>query len=131
MSNQQVHQVRQELEDVLSTLALRAVPSLELPTGDAHEQALSETEIDLTVEAANVQRRTAKDVQTALRRIETSSYGLCETCGAPIATARLRALPWASRCVSCQSAVEAESQSDQAPLSPWAAAADAFTGGLQ
>jgi DnaK suppressor protein len=43
-----------------------------------------------------------RQVKAALRRIEEESYGLCLDCGEEISAKRLRALPWAVRCVHCQ-----------------------------
>ncbi len=44
-----------------------------------------------------------EQVDAALRRIDSGSYGLCEQCRQPIAPARLEALPEATRCVGCAS----------------------------
>lgn len=46
------------------------------------------------------------DVEDALARIAAGAYGECVDCGEPIAPARLKAYPAATRCVDCQSAVE-------------------------
>lgn len=40
-------------------------------------------------------------VENALGRIERGEYGQCESCGNPIPTARLDALPYATLCVDC------------------------------
>ena len=50
--------------------------------------------------------RTLESVDAALKRLGSGTYGHCETCGNPIDRARLEALPYASRCVSCQSRLE-------------------------
>ena len=44
-------------------------------------------------------------VNEALDRLETGDYGVCLACERPIAIKRLRALPWARYCVSCQEQV--------------------------
>jgi phage/conjugal plasmid C-4 type zinc finger TraR family protein len=46
------------------------------------------------------------DVEGALGRLASGSYGECLDCGEPIAPARLKAYPAATRCVECQSALE-------------------------
>ena len=46
-------------------------------------------------------RRRLSDVEAALARRETGGYGLCETCGRPIAAERLEARPAASTCIHC------------------------------
>lgn len=40
-------------------------------------------------------------INRALARAEAGHYGLCIQCGTEIDKARLRAVPWASHCVSC------------------------------
>lgn len=56
----------------------------------------------------------SRDVQTAveeaLRRLATGEYGLCMDCGQHIALARLRALPFAVRCLACQERVEQQAK---------------------
>ena len=42
----------------------------------------------------------------ALHRIEEGSYGICESCGQPIETARLKALPHVTLCLKCKKAEE-------------------------
>ena len=46
------------------------------------------------------------DVEGALGRIAAGSYGECVDCGEPIAAARLKAYPAATRCIECQGALE-------------------------
>ncbi len=41
------------------------------------------------------------DVDRALARVATGEYGLCRSCGRPIATERLRALPVTEVCIGC------------------------------
>jgi len=41
-------------------------------------------------------------VEEALDRMDAGDYGVCLACDEPIAEKRLRALPWARYCVSCQ-----------------------------
>lgn len=39
------------------------------------------------------------EVERALQKIDDGTYGLCETCGEPIAPARLEAMPAARFCI--------------------------------
>ena len=41
-------------------------------------------------------------VEEALDRLKAGDYGICLACDEPIAEKRLRALPWARYCVTCQ-----------------------------
>jgi len=44
--------------------------------------------------------------EEALHRLDTGEYGLCTECGHSIVPARLRALPFAVRCLGCQEELE-------------------------
>jgi DnaK suppressor protein len=46
-------------------------------------------------------RRRLADVEAALARRDAGSYGVCETCGRPIAPERLVARPAARTCIDC------------------------------
>ena len=46
-------------------------------------------------------RRRLADVEAALERRAAGSYGICETCGRPIAPERLTARPAARTCIDC------------------------------
>jgi len=46
-------------------------------------------------------RRHVAEVDSALLRVEDGTYGVCETCGGPIGSARLAALPAARTCIRC------------------------------
>ena len=50
--------------------------------------------------------RTVRQIDAALARLSTGAYGRCDICSGPIPLARLRAVPFATRCVPCQSAEE-------------------------
>jgi len=39
------------------------------------------------------------EIDAALQRIESGTYGVCERCGQPIDVDRLVALPWATLCI--------------------------------
>jgi len=45
-------------------------------------------------------------VHNALKRLENNEYGICEHCGGFIELARLKALPFATTCIICQSEME-------------------------
>jgi RNA polymerase-binding transcription factor DksA len=55
---------------------------------------------DRVVAAYDIGLRDA--VHDALAKLATGTYGNCETCHRPVPAARLAAVPYARRCVSCQ-----------------------------
>jgi RNA polymerase-binding protein DksA len=49
-------------------------------------------------------QRQLTEVEAAIERLAAGTYGVCEQCGQPIATARLEARPVARTCIGCASA---------------------------
>jgi RNA polymerase-binding transcription factor len=41
------------------------------------------------------------EIDAAFGRLDAGTYGVCESCGRPIAEARLEARPLARRCIDC------------------------------
>ena len=60
-----------------------------------------ERERDLALSAQA--RAAVEEIDRALAKIDQGTYGVCEKCGEPIKKARLKALPYASLCISCKS----------------------------
>ena len=50
--------------------------------------------------------QTVRQIDAALGRLQEGTYGRCDACGEGIPLARLRAVPFATRCVPCQSKKE-------------------------
>jgi phage/conjugal plasmid C-4 type zinc finger TraR family protein len=95
-----------ELAEVVARL--EGLPPLEPEArrGDEADRIQARDEHDLGVtERARFQARRGL-LLAALHRLEDGSYGLCLDCGAPIAAARLKALPAVERCVPCQTQLE-------------------------
>ena len=58
---------------------------------------------------ADVLARRKRDMQKidrAIADLDAGRYGVCEDCNEQIAPKRLKALPFATRCVECQAATE-------------------------
>ena len=67
---------------------------------------LETLEVDASITAS--EHRLAAKIRHALERIGKGIYGLCESCGTGIPTARLDAKPSVSLCLACQEAHEME-----------------------
>jgi len=63
---------------------------------------------DDEIAAAVVDRRARelKEVTQALEDIDAGRYGICRDCGGAIPPARLKVMPFATRCVACQAQSE-------------------------
>lgn len=51
-------------------------------------------------------KRTLAQIERALTRMDGGTYGICERCDQPIDFARLKALPYATLCIRCQTLIE-------------------------
>lgn len=63
-------------------------------------------ERELSMNVVSSEQAVLYQIDEALKRIDDGSYGLCESCGKPITMSRLRAVPYASMCITCQRAKE-------------------------
>ena len=72
--------------------------------GDDAPQREGERELDLAL--SDLETRELGAVSHALLRLQSGSYGVCAECGSEIPFDRLKAEPWALRCVSCESRLE-------------------------
>ena len=57
-------------------------------------------EIDYTLEENS--ENVLKEIDKALKKIDAGTFGICETCGQPIAEERLAAIPYATQCIDCK-----------------------------
>ena len=68
---------------------------------DLSEQAVDLSDDEALAGVDEVLREEIRDIKAALLRIENGNYGVCSSCGGKIGTARLEALPTATRCIGC------------------------------
>lgn len=59
-----------------------------------------------------------RQINSALKRLEEGSFGICLECEEEIPARRLQVLPWAAHCVSCQE--KADGRAAQAGDGFWA-----------
>jgi RNA polymerase-binding protein DksA len=57
-------------------------------------------EIDYTLEEN--EERVLAAIDAALKRIDDGTFGICGSCGQPIAVERLEALPYTTQCIDCK-----------------------------
>ena len=93
---------------LLAALAgdLKTLTELSQAGGDLADVALDTAQEDITSQMAEVESRELTRVDEALGRIHEGKYGVCEECDKPIPLARLKALPYATLCIQCQTKLE-------------------------
>ena len=75
-------------------------------SGDEIDQALDAAQDELSSRMAEVESRELAQIENALERIRSGTYGTCEITGKAIPQARLSALPYATLCMEAQREVE-------------------------
>jgi DnaK suppressor protein len=79
-------------------------------SADQMDEIQYATERDLAIRNVDRESNLLRQVKAALRRIYDGSFGTCIDCERVISPKRLAAVPWASRCVQCQDAVDQDGQ---------------------
>ncbi len=74
--------------------------------GDMADHGSGELSQHLSVTLMENDRIELERIEKAISRIEQGIYGQCEVCEKAIPMARLKAIPWATRCINCQSRLE-------------------------
>ncbi|MFC1942227.1 TraR/DksA family transcriptional regulator [Chloroflexota bacterium] len=72
------------------------------PYGKREEEATETLELEKRLTLENRIRQELVGIEQALHKVKEGTYGLCDSCGQPIAPERLEALPQASLCVNCK-----------------------------
>ncbi len=79
---------------------------LEPEVGDSIDQATQSLDKEILFELSDNERKILRDVDAALRKMEKGTYGLCEHCKKAIEKKRIKAMPSARYCMTCQSGSE-------------------------
>ena len=75
---------------------------------------------DIELALIQVRAETLVRIDESIERLEAGVYGQCSTCGREIASSRLRALPFAVRCLNCEERDESDRRRARTRLSdPW------------
>jgi RNA polymerase-binding transcription factor len=111
--NRERHQVlkamleerRNQIHSKLKTLR-ETLPAEASVVTDAEEQSVNDFVRDVELALIEMTSETLGQIDQALQRLDDGTYGACAQCGAEIAEARLKAVPFATLCRSCQEAQE-------------------------
>jgi DnaK suppressor protein len=92
--------LEQERDDL--SRQLEELGSLNYDSNFADSSQVTAERGEAEVLATNL-REALDEVEHALAKHADGTYGLCENCGKPIASARLEAMPTARLCIDCAS----------------------------
>lgn len=74
---------------------------------DDFDASLLAIERESSARTLEQESRLLREVEAARGRLRDGTFGICGRCEDEIAPKRLRAIPWAAYCVSCQEKTEA------------------------
>jgi DnaK suppressor protein len=69
---------------------------------DSEEASVADLLVDVNMAEITRDVEELRDIEAALMRVATRTYGVCVSCAEPIARERLEAYPTAKRCLPCQ-----------------------------
>ena len=104
---------RREIQDKLRSLRETMPDEMDV-VRDHEEQSVNDFVRDVDFALMQMKSDTLLGMDEALRRLEEGTYGVCSDCEAEIPEARLKALPFATRCRQCQEQVEAQQDEERA-----------------
>lgn len=70
--------------------------------GDNVDAAVDTANDEISSQLAEIESRELGQIEHALSRIVSGTYGRCEFCGEKISEARVNALPYTNTCIDCQ-----------------------------
>jgi DnaK suppressor protein len=73
---------------------------------DTEDDSFSNLIVDLNYSEVERDAEELRRIQSALRRLNDATYGVCVDCGKDISLPRLKAEPTAVRCIECQEIYE-------------------------
>ncbi|MCZ6699722.1 MAG: TraR/DksA C4-type zinc finger protein [Planctomycetota bacterium] len=73
---------------------------------DVSDRASDGFEDELAAGLMAIEAAQLDDIEAAIRRIDDGVYGLCMNCEKPIPSTRLEVLPFARRCLNCESSTQ-------------------------
>ncbi len=112
LSASHYEKILRELEKELASQVSGGIKAAEkLPDPMDFQLALNDANLEVASRTINYQKLVK--VRQALERVKDGTFGSCEDCEEKIGEHRLRAVPWALRCVRCQEIEDKKPQEEE------------------
>jgi DnaK suppressor protein len=95
-------EVQQQIDALLAQHRADQIRSREESVADTEDLSTQNSNSHQQLSILEVRNQMRLQLDAALQRLEEGAYGLCENCQKPISEERLKALPFARRCIDCQ-----------------------------
>jgi RNA polymerase-binding protein DksA len=103
---QRFRQVREDIRQALLRSDEQSYIELAGRVHDVEEESVADLLVDVSLADIDRHVEEIRDIDAALTRIATGSFGTCCDCGEAIELQRLEAYPTARRCRPCQATYE-------------------------
>lgn len=107
MTKEQIEVLRQKLLDERNEIFTNLMADEEILNNssdyveDSGELAFDNLDKDIIAKISSQEKETLRQMDKALKRIESGDYGICTECGASIGFERLEVLPYIQICKDC------------------------------
>lgn len=108
------HEVMKEIEGLIGHQISDEMQGRIDAAPDVGDQALLDAQRGRDISILEMRNRVRQQIDEALARLDERTFGLCADCGVEISEKRLKAVPFARRCVACQEKEELLEKIEQA-----------------
>ena len=99
------NQLEELLEQADDTVSGMTTPKENFP--DPTDRASLEADRNFMLRIRDRESKLIKKIKKALERMDSGTFGICESCGENISTKRLKARPVTTQCIECKTKEEA------------------------
>jgi len=100
------HEVQQQIDALLAQHRADQTRLREESVADTEDLSTQNINSHQQLSILEVRNQMRLQLDAALQRLDEGEYGVCEDCRKPISEERLKALPFARRCIDCQKHAE-------------------------
>lgn len=98
-------------QDTAVRAALKRRQSIAIEqSAETYERSANERERELALADLTRHSDLLRQIQAALGRIDSGTFGVCQLCGKPIRQKRLMAVPWTPLCIHCRETADRQEE---------------------
>lgn len=94
--------VQRQIDELLAQHRADQTRLREESVADAEDLSTQNTSSHQQLSILEVRNQMRLQLDAALQRLDEGTYGICEDCQTPISEERIKAVPFARRCIDCQ-----------------------------
>jgi DnaK suppressor protein len=95
-------EIQHQIDELLAQHRADQIQLREESVADAEDLSTRDSASHQQLSILEVRNQMRLQVEAALQRLDEGTYGICEDCLTPINEERLKAMPFARRCINCQ-----------------------------